>query len=219
MHRVWDVGLIMLLVVGAARASPYWIEYEPANGHFPEEEGWERVTRSGGDERWLEDGWLVLDGMANPEIQDYYQMDALDAIDPAPGEEFVLRWRIRIDELQWYHDPAVGIFADTRWAVGFLMSLDTIESEFEDAVSAPFAPGVSHNFEFRSTDMRTYVLSIDGQPAIYGNFWYSLCDTMVLWGDGVYGGASLARCRRSFCFAAELGGESCQGTSPESALS
>jgi hypothetical protein len=193
MHRMFNVIVTLLLVVGAARASPYWIEYEPGNGHFPEEEGWQRITLHGGDQRSLEDGWLVMDGMASPNIQDYYRMSMPGALDPASGEEFVMQWRIGIDELQWYYDPEVDVFSDQKWAVSFLMSLDTIYSTFEPGVSAPFESGLPHTFELRSADMRTYVLSIDDVPAIYGNFWLSLWDSRVFWGDGVNGGASLAR--------------------------
>jgi hypothetical protein len=185
------VVLTVLLIVGAARASPYWVEYEPANGHFPEQEGWERITWCGGDQRWLEDGWLVMDGMADARIVDYYEMRRL--LDPGAGEQFVMRWRIRIDELQWYHDPGVGVFSDENWAVGFEMSLDRIESVFEDDVGAPFEPGVAHRFELRSPDMRSYVLSIDDVPAIHGALWDSLSNSAVSWGDAVSGGAALAR--------------------------
>jgi hypothetical protein len=193
MFRVLNVILGMLLATAAARASPYWIEYEPGNGHFPEEEGWWRLTSFGGDQRWLDDGWLVMDGMADPQIQDYYRLDMGGSLDPGPAEVFVVQWRVRIDDLQWYYDPEVGVFSDEKWAVGFVMSLRQIESEFEQGVSASFEPGVDHTFDFRSADMRTYVLSIDGVPAIEGDFWLSLTPSRVLWGDGVYGGASMAR--------------------------
>jgi hypothetical protein len=183
----------LLLAAAAARASPYWVEDDPGAGRFPEDEGWLRFTREGGDERSIDDGWLVMDGMASPEIQDYYEIRRPGAIDPDPGEEFVMRWRIRVDELVWYHDPCASASSNEQWAVGFMLSRSAIYSTFEQDVSAEFEPGVAHTFEFRSADMRTYVLSIDGTPAIYGNFWLSLTPPRVAWGDGVYGGASLAR--------------------------
>jgi hypothetical protein len=191
MYRAFGATLTALLVVGAARASPYWVEYEPGNGHFPEEEGWWRHTSYGGDQRWFEDGWLVMDGMADARITDYYEMRR--TVDPGPSEEFVMQWRIRIDELQWYHDPGVAVFSDEKWAVSFVMSLSSIESVFEQGVSAPFEAFVPHSFALRSSDMRTYTLLIDGAPAIQGSFWLSLYDSSVGWGDEVIGGASLAR--------------------------
>lgn len=196
MYRVLNVSLMLLLAAVAARASPYWIEYEPANGHFPEdpEEGWYRVTRFGGDQRSIEDGWLVMDGMGDPQIQDYYIMWMNGTLDPeGPAESFLMEWRIRVDALVGYYDPCAGVFSDDRWAVGFKLSDSAIYSAFEDGVYASFEPGVPHTFSFSSTDMRTYTLSIDGVTAIEGNFWLSLWDSQVMWGDGVYGGASLAR--------------------------
>jgi hypothetical protein len=193
MFRVLNVILGMLLATAAARASPYWIEYEPGSGHFPEEEGWSRYASYGGDQRWLGDGWLVMDGMGDARIQDYYRMSMSGALDPGSGEEFVIQWRIRIDELQWYHDPGVVVCSDEKWAVSFVMSLNGIERVFEEGVSAPFEPGVPHAFELRSADMRSYVLSIDDVPAIYGSFWLSLTASRVVWGDIVSGGASLAQ--------------------------
>lgn len=193
MLRVLNVTVTLLLAVTTARASPYWIEYEPATGHFPEEEGWERVTRYGGDQRSLEDGWLVMDGTASVGIQDYYVMPMNGGLDPASGETFVVQWRIVVEELVGYYDPSVAIFSDDQWAVGFRLSRTEIVSSFEPGVAADFESGIPHTFEFESTDMRNYVLRIDGAPAIYGTFWESLYASDVRWGDGVYGGASLAR--------------------------
>jgi hypothetical protein len=193
--RVFYVLIVtlMLCTTVAARASPYWIEYEPGNGHFPEEEGWSRFTAFGGDQRSLEDGWLVMDGTADPRIYDSYEMAMNGHLDPDPGELFIAQWRIRVDQVSAYYDPAVGIFSDEKWAVGFDLNRTTIHSAFEDGVSATFEPDVAHDFEFRSSDMRTYVLSIDGVPAIYGNLWLSLTPSKVDWGDEWYGIASLAR--------------------------
>ncbi|MEW6251520.1 MAG: hypothetical protein AB1716_12805 [Planctomycetota bacterium] len=195
MVRVRHVWPAMLLIAAAtARSSPgdtYWVNYQASSGLFPEEAGWTRYTREGGDQRWFEDGWLVMDGTADPRIQDYNRFDR--SLDPAPGEEFIVQWRISVDQLSGYYDPAIGVFSDEQWGVGFVMSLGDIKSQFEQNVSASFAPGVAHTFELRSRDMRAYSLSIDGLPAISGSFWLSLSRSHVAWGDGVYGAASLAR--------------------------
>jgi len=190
----WVLGLAVALSAAPGLSSQYWVEYEPANGNFPEQEGWIRHTAHGPpDERWIEDGWLVLDGMTIPGVTDYYEMPMSGGLDPDPGELFLLEWRIRVDELFGYHDPTVGIYSDEKWAVGFMLSLSSIDSTFEPGLGADFESGVPHTFEFRSWDMRTYVLSIDGVPAIEGNFWLSLTDSNVRWGDGVYPSGSLAR--------------------------
>ena len=58
---------------------------------------------------------------------------------------------------------------------------------------APFEPGVFHEFELRTRDMRDYELYIDGNLAISGSFWLSLTWSRAFWGDSIQGGASLAR--------------------------
>ncbi len=194
MLRTFTAIVTGLLVVGAARASPYWIDYEGASGQFPEEQGWQRITNGGGANRWFDDGWLVIDGTASTNITDYYAWHLDGHLDPGPGEEFVAIWRIRVDDLNGRHDPGLSIRSDAGWRVGFVMSLDTIESIYEDGISAPFEPGVDHIFALRSDDMRAYTLSIDGVPEIEGNFWFSLSGaSQVQWGDMVNGASSLAR--------------------------
>jgi hypothetical protein len=193
MIRGFTTIVTALLVVGAARASPYWVEYEPGNGLYPEEDGWHRFFSHGGSQRSFDGGWLVMDSMASPNIEDYYSLTMTDGLDPGPAEEFVMQWRIRIDELEWYYDPGVSVYSDERWAVLFAMNLTTIESLFEPGVFATYEPQVEHAFELRSTDMQTYVLSIDGVPAIHGNFWDAVSNaSTAIWGDSG-GGASLAR--------------------------
>jgi hypothetical protein len=195
MFRVLNVILGMLLATPAARASPYWIEYEPGNAHFPEEEGWTRhiAYGYGGAQRWFEDGALVIDSRASLGILDYYTISRPGAIDPAPGETFLLEWRLRIDEVVIDGvDLSVAIFADSKWAVGFGLGRASIRSVFEPAVSAPFSEGALHEFSLSSTDMRSYVLYIDGQEVIDGAFWLSLDSSEVGWGDDVQGNSSLS---------------------------
>jgi hypothetical protein len=117
----------------------------------------------------------------------------LGAGHPDPGELFVLQWRIRVDQVSAYYDPYVGVFSDEKWAAAFMLSTSAIYSAFEPGVSAPFEAGTAHTFELASWDMQTYVLSIDGAPAIYGNSWLSLTPSKTIWGDGGYNEASLAR--------------------------
>jgi len=106
----------------------------------------------------------------------------------------VAQWRLRVDELTiGWRDPTVGVFGDDHWGVGFDFNEDTITSVFEDDVSATFEPHVFHDFELHSANLRTYELYIDGSLTIEGSFWDSLISsTVVAWGDGVSGGASLA---------------------------
>ena len=100
---------------------------------------------------------------------------------------------MEIDQLFGGRDLNVGVFSDEKWAAWFEFSADAIYSTFETGVTAPFEANVSHEFEFRSTDMRSYTLLIDGAPAINGSFWPSLTASRVGWGDGIQGGRSLSR--------------------------
>jgi hypothetical protein len=193
MYRVLNVMLGMLLAAAAARASPYWIEYEPANGLFPEESGWTRYYAYGGGERWIEDGAFVLDTRGSPGIYDYYVKHMYGTLDPAPGEIFDMQWRLRIEEPPGITDLDVGVFSDDKWGVGFHFDADAIRSVFEEGVEAWFTPGVFHDFDFISSDMRNYTLYIDGVAAIEGSFWLSLTPSEVGWGDDVQGRTSLSR--------------------------
>jgi hypothetical protein len=195
--RVWPtflmvvVWVLLLLPASAARASPYWIAYE--GNDFPENEGWLRFTGQGGAQRWIEDGALVIDSRADPFICDYYQRRHGGGLDPGPGETFVLQWKITVDEVKvGSSDATIALFSDDKWGVGLSISETQIWSAFEPGVSAPFTPYVAHEFELRSTDMRSYVLTIDGQPTIQGSFWLSLVSSEVSWGDDVVGSSGLA---------------------------
>lgn len=182
----------LLLATSGVRADEYWIAYE--GNDFPENQGWTRVTGPlGGAQRWIENGSLVIDSRASVKIVDSYRMELNGNLDPDPGELFVARWRLRIDEVIGRVDPTVGIYSDEKWAAAFKFGETTIFSTFETGVSAPFARGVFHEFELRSWDMRSYELYIDANLAISGSFWFSLTPSRVNWGDSIQGGASLAR--------------------------
>jgi hypothetical protein len=190
MTRILLFLILCVLVVSSASAEEYWIAYEADD--FPENEGWWHIWGGGTAERRIEDGMFVLDTLHDPHIADFYQMNMYGSLDPAPGEVFVMQWRLRIDEI---HGPDIGlaIFSDDRWAVGLSFEEGTVTSSFESGVSAVFEPWVFHEFEFRSDDMQAYQLYIDGDLAMEGSFWLSLTDSKVNWGDGVQGASSLSR--------------------------
>ncbi|MEW6251023.1 MAG: hypothetical protein AB1716_10280 [Planctomycetota bacterium] len=195
--RTRDFARMLLLVgagalVAACVHAEYWIAWE--GEALPEEQGWTREFGYGGDVRTLENGWLVLDGRANPRSYDVYVRYMYGTLDPAPGFVFRLAWRVRVDALTSpYFDPGVGISSDDRWLVAFDLNRDTVRSRFEQGVSAHYAPGVPHDFEMRSPDMRTYDLFIDGQLAVRGSFWSGLSWSSVGWGDLASNTGSLAR--------------------------
>lgn len=178
------------VLVSTAGAEPYWIAYE--GNDFPENEGWTRSTSAGGAERWIENGALVLDGREDISIGDSYSMRR--PIDPDPGELFIMRMRLRVDELTsgpW--DPAFAVSSDESWRIGFQLSETRIFNLDDPSMSATFEPGVFHRFEVRSSDMRNFELCIDDNVALTGPFTYIITASKVSWGDQTVGAASLSR--------------------------
>jgi hypothetical protein len=185
-------ALTVLTLIAGARAEQYWIEYDPTSGLYPEETGWVRYTQGGGDERSFEDGALVLDGSASLAIVDWYSMSRPDSLDPGPGELFVARWRLRVDELLGLSDPGVGVCSDDSWFLGLSFATDQVMSLSEPGVGCTFTPGVYHDFELRSSDMRSYEFYVDQEIGFGGNFHHLITSSQVAWGDGARGDASLS---------------------------
>jgi hypothetical protein len=168
----------------------YWVAYE--GQQLPEKLGWNHNSSSPPARRLLENGSLTIDGLDDVRIFDFYQNE--HRIDPAPGELFLLQWRVLVSEVRSVRglDPGVSVFSDSKWAVGFELGVDRIVSAFEGGAAAYFEPGVFHEFELHSTDMRQYELLIDGELARRGEFWLSLVSSRVGWGDVIFGAASLS---------------------------
>ena len=186
--------LIFIVALSWAAACPalaeeYWIAYE--GDDFPENQGWTRSYGAGGADRWIDDGVLVLDGRVDIGIYDSYSM--LRPIDPEPGELFIMRWRLKVEELSGWADPAVGVFSDESWSVAFAFSESRVINLDDLDMSAGFEPGVFHRFELRSSDMRSFELSIDDTLALTGDFVHVITASKVAWGDGAVGCASLLR--------------------------
>jgi len=178
------------LLAGAARADSYWITYE--GNDYPENEGWTRHTGAGGAQRSIEQGALVLDGRDDIMIYDAYTMSR--QIDPAPGELFIMRARLKVDEMAsepW--DPGFGVASDESWSALFVFSETRIFNVDDLGMSASFEPGVFHTFELRSWDMRSFELCIDGNLSLTGPFTHIISASSVSWGDMVEGEASLSR--------------------------
>jgi hypothetical protein len=168
-------------------AEEYWIAYE--GDDFPENEGWERYTRAGGAERSLEEGTLILDGMASWEIVDEYLIRT--PVHPDPGESFLFDWRLRVDEVLGYSDPLVAVCADELGEVLLTYSGSGVYSLLE-GVWIDFTPGSFHDYSFTSPDMVTYTLHIDGQLAHTGYFVGPSAISAVCWGDGAEGASSVS---------------------------
>jgi hypothetical protein len=186
------IGLALLWCVPAvAPADQYFVNYE-ADAVYPEDCGWTRRTDYGGAVRGFEDGALVLDSRASIMIDDSYSMLRPGALDPGPGEVFVMEWRLRVDALQGPWDPRVGVYSDDRRAVFLDIAYNAVWDGAEGHVAATFEGGANHEFAFRSWDMATYGLYIDGALRYEGEFTAPLLSaSKIAWGDGTQGGASL----------------------------
>jgi hypothetical protein len=181
--------LISLTLVASATAEPFWFEYDASLGLFPEAVGWDRLTMDGGAQRSLDDGVLTLDGLASWSIVDDYGI--FHPIDLAPGELFVMQWRLRVDEVHGSGDPGVGVDSEAYGRVALLYSESSIRSIFED-VWIFFEPHVFHDYSFTSTDLLTYTLQIDGSVVYTGVYVSPSQYSSVYWGDLAMGARSLS---------------------------
>jgi hypothetical protein len=179
------------LLVAPAGADEYWIAYE--GNDFPENEGWVRHASDPAAERWLEDGSLFIDSRADPHTTDNYTIYFDGGLDPEPGETFIMSWQLNVHEAVPWEDPGVYVVSDELWTVLFVFAEGYVSSTHEPNASAYFEPGVFHEFELRSGDMRSYELYIDDDLAIEGVFFEGFFSPCVGWGDVVHGGASLAQ--------------------------
>lgn len=191
--RVAFLLSLLLVVTAPAGAEQYWVAWE--GNDYPENEGWERrVNGSGGPAiRTLHNGIMTMDGRADLQIDDYYRMER--PLNPEAGEEFVMQWRLRVNEVDGHplglYDPGVQLYSDDDWAVSLLFGTDFIRSFHED-LEFPMQPGMFHAFEFRSLYMRSYQLFVDGSLIHVGSLWEPDFDrSRVHWGDLARGSASL----------------------------
>ena len=172
-----------MLCVTTGRAEPYWVAYE--GNDFPENEGWERASSNPPAERWLESGSLFIDSRADVVVYDNYTIYSDGNSDPSLGETFIMRWKLKVHEATPWDDPGVYVISDDHYAVMFVFGEGYVSSTYEANVSTEFEPGVFHEFEMRSADMRSYELYIDGHLATEGAFSESLFPACTGFGDVV----------------------------------
>jgi hypothetical protein len=191
MSRVtWIAMLTALAIAGIAKSDTYWIAWEGNDPNdWPENSGWTRCYNPPGANRTLEDGILTYDSI-DPQIYDYYERYRTGALDPTPGTVFMMEWRLFVQSVTEWTDPAVGVQSDEAWSLGYTFGLDFIDSAHE-YVTIPFAPGVFHDYTLISADMRGYELYIDGVLAREGWFAKRFIKSRVGWGDSVQGVASI----------------------------
>jgi hypothetical protein len=195
-QTVLMMAVTMLLAASAARASPYWIAWE--GDDFPENQGWKRIWgnwqgpyQGPGAKRTLEGGVLTYDSLYDPGVVDYSYMERPGQIDPPPGHLFVMEWRLKVEQVTDIGDPDVALRSDEGWALGLLFGVDRIYSLFEGLLTIPIVPAVFHEYRVVSSDMRTYLLYIDGDLARRGSLVPKFVQSYVALGDGVQGSASV----------------------------
>jgi hypothetical protein len=170
-------------------AEPYWVAYE--GNDYPENDGWRRIWIEPIADRWFEDGSLVIDASGSGATDEWYEQYPA-VVAPEAGEMFVMQWRLKVEmHSSGWGGADVGIFADDRWGVGFCINDDKIRSIFETSHIANYEPGIYHEFEMLSSDMRCYELYIDGDYAFAGTFWESLISNKIAWGKGTSGPRSV----------------------------
>ena len=188
-------ALLLGTLTGVSQAEEYWYSYQ--GNDFPENEGWSRFygdengPYQGGAERSIEDGIFIVDSLRDTMVFDSYRMER--SLDPEPGELFVMRWRLCVDEAISSVDPVVSVFSNEYRAAAFEFSETYVANTFEYGTRAEFEPGVFHDFQFMSSDMTSYELYIDGILAMSGMFFDVFECSRVGWGDGIQGGRSLSR--------------------------
>ncbi len=184
----------LLLALGAqpALGTPYEVLYDAnVDGVFPEDEGWVRITSAGGANRTVENGILTLDGLACNQISDQYRWNAMETLDPDPGEMFYAEWRMRL--LPGSEDSDVGVFIATdamQRAFNLQYSVFGMRSSQDDR-EVNLDMTVLHRFRMESLDMVDYVMYVDDDLVWDGAFVApAIFSSRVNFGDRFIGAAS-----------------------------
>ncbi|MCC6359550.1 MAG: hypothetical protein IT450_12470 [Phycisphaerales bacterium] len=190
MVRLIVLGLLFCALRGKVYADPYWVAWE--ENDFPENEGWLREGVGDRSVRTLAGGVMTMDSLANKNGQDFYSI--YSATDPGPGEEFVVEWRLRVNDVVWdnpnfRYDPGWAINSADGWYVSFVLGVNELHS-LQEQVDVEFESGLFHEWEFRSTNMRTFTISLDRSPVWSGAFVPGLPYSKLSWGDTVWGPTS-----------------------------
>jgi hypothetical protein len=191
---------LISLALGAC-VCPAWAYYIEWDGTcLPEDAGW---TRDWGDwtapyhgtgaVRTIEDGIMTVDSLYDPGVFDVALMER--AFNPAPGEVFVMEWRLAVDQVVggFPGDPGVGLCSDDRWVVAFKYDHDTVLGAFDEGLHVPVTAGEFHSYRLTSSNMRTYDFFIDGEFVHEGPFSYGGDTSLMGWGDVTQGVGSLSR--------------------------
>ena len=184
-------------------AAPFWYKWD--GSRYPEEDpGWFRLwgnhqgPQQGQSNRTLINGTLEFNNVHDVGLYDGVHQNFYGTLNPAPGEVFIAKWRLRVDQVVgnpiYPYDPSLGLFGDDGWGTGFSHGVDRVKVGifYSTSVIVPFAPYVFHAYEMRTWDMRTFEFYLDGNLAHVGPLDHPVTSGYVAWGDSVVGSGSKA---------------------------
>jgi hypothetical protein len=175
-----------ILLASPVQAIPYWFAWE--GNDFPENQGWERMHGPNGAQavRTLNNGLMTIDGIQGAGVYDTNFMDRPGMVNPGLGERFIMRWRVRVDDIvpSTGLDPGVAVLSDDAWIASFVYYKSHLLLGGTSYV-VQFQPDVFHTWEFRSDDMRWFDLYLDGALALRAGFRFHgiTLVSRVGWGD------------------------------------
>jgi len=190
------IGAMLIALSDAPVLGAYWIDWDASD--WPDALGYIRSwgnwqgPHQGGANRTLENGVLTYDSLYDSGVYDYYYMENFGSMDPGPNETFTCEWRLKVDVVNGDGDPGLALRSDDGWVLAYTYGEDHLRSIFEGYLSIPFEPGLWHEYQVVSWDMRSYDLAIDGGIVHHGSFDdVMIPGSYVAWGDGTQGAASL----------------------------
>jgi hypothetical protein len=219
----WALVFCVLACPQIGKSDMYWIAWEgqdwPENMNLAWVRSWGnwKGPHQGGAYRTLEDGILTYDSLYDPGVFDWYEMHRPGALDPGPGEVFLVQWRLWAEQVTGYpaYDPGLYVQSDQARGLGLAFNDTSVLSVCEQKVIAYIEPGCFHDFALWSANMYDYHFDVDGQELAVGVFHQGFSTSWLFWGDCTQGAASLHHWR-FVCFgvvvAPQVGDLNCDGT-------
>lgn len=187
-HHRLPFASVLLVVLAAAPPAPaaeWWRSW--SGSCFPEAVGYFHGGQYDPAKRWLNDGMLWIDSREPYGRYSYYMIQPQEPFGPGPNEVFIMRWRLQVFQSGRYGDASVFVSSDEGYASGLWFEPDKLWVSSGRLYSLPITPGVFHDYEFRSKDMRQYDLYLDGAFLLHEVFYAAPPDPRFGWGDGSSG--------------------------------
>ncbi len=179
--------LLVLVLTTTASAEPFWVAYE--GNDYPEDVGWTRQWGDadgpyhGGAFRTLNDGVFTSYALHDPWVFDFQYQNPEIVL--GPDEQFVATWRALVDPASDAMDTTIVFTrSDTPGDVSLFLGPEYL-TILPGGTEIPTSAGDFHTYTFRSYDMLSYELEIDGATLHTGIFELnSLLSSYVAFGDG-----------------------------------